>query len=143
MDLRGARVVVTGASRGIGEALADELASAGANLSLIARSEDALEAIADRTGGTAVAGDLTDGAFRTHAVATIETAGPIDVWINNAGYAAQGPFVEAERAEITAVLDLNLHVPIQLCRLVLPAMIERGRGRVVNVSSLAMAVNTP
>lgn len=143
MDLRNARVVITGASRGIGEALAVEFADAGSALTLIARTAADLEEVAKRSGGLALAGDLTDAGFRSDAVAAIEDDGAIDVWINNAGYATHGPFVDSERQDITAVLDVNLHAPIQLCRLVLPGMLERGAGHIVNVSSMAMAVNTP
>ena len=143
MDLQNARVVITGASRGIGAAIADELASAGAQLTLLARGADRLAEVADRTGATYVALDITDGAARAAALDQIEASGPIDVWINNAGVSTHGPFVEHDPADITRLFAANLEAPVQFCRSVLPAMIARGSGHIVNVSSMAMAVNTP
>lgn len=143
MDLKNRRVAVTGASRGIGEAIATELAAAGADLTLVARSQDALDAVADRLGATAITADLADASSRTELVDQIEAAGPIDVWINNAGLSVVGPFVENDADEIAAIFAINLEAPVQLMRAVLPAMIERGEGHIVNVSSMAMAVNTP
>ena len=69
--------------------------------------------------------------------------GPIDVWVNNAGLAVYGPFAEQDPADIAAVMRLNLEAPIDLCRRVLPGMLERRSGHLVNVSSVAMAVTTP
>jgi short-subunit dehydrogenase len=143
MDLQNARVVITGASRGIGAAMADELATAGASLTLIARNEQNLAAVAERTGAAMVLCDVTDADARNAAVTEIEATGPIDVWINNAGLGTVGPFVEQEPADIAAVLAVNLEAPMLLMRSVLPAMLERGQGTIVNVSSMAMAVNTP
>lgn len=143
MDLQNRRVVITGASRGIGEAIATELAAAGADLTLVARGQDALDTVADRLGATAISADLADPDSRVDLVRRVMEPGPIDIWINNAGLGVVGPFIENEPEEIAAVFAVNLEAPVQLMRAVLPGMIERGEGHIVNVSSLAMAVNTP
>ena len=143
MQLRNRRVVITGASRGIGAALADEFAAAGAELTLLARSAPQLADVAERTGAAHIVCDITDSAARAEAIEQIESNGPIDVWINNAGVTTHGPFVEHDPADISMLFALNLEAPIQFCRAVLPAMIDRGEGHIVNVSSMAMAVNTP
>ncbi len=143
MKLAGRRVVVTGASRGIGASIADVFAAAGAELTLLARSEGPLAEVAERTNAQHIAIDITDAAARADAVAQIEAGGPIDVWINNAGLSTHGPFIEHDPVDITKVFAVNLEAPVQFCRSVLPAMIARGSGHIVNVSSMAMAVNTP
>ena len=123
--------------------MADEFARAGADLTLLARSADELAAIADRIGAKYIVIDITDPAARSTALAQIEAAGPVDVWINNAGIETHGLFVEHDPEEITKLFAVNLEAPVQFCRAVLPSMIERGSGHIVNVSSLAMAVTTP
>lgn len=143
MNLSNRRVVITGGSRGIGAAIADTFADAGADLTILARSADALAGVAQRTGATPLAVDIADATARADAVARIEADGPIDVWINNAGVSTIGPFIESEPDDIATVFAINLEAPVQFCRAVLPAMVERGHGHMVNVSSLSMAVNTP
>ncbi len=143
MILSGRRVVITGASRGIGAAIADELATAGAKLTLLARNGELLAEVAERTNADFFALDVTDATARADAMRQIESSGPIDVWINNAGVSALGPFIESEPDDISKVFAINLETPVQFCRAVLPAMVERGHGHIVNVSSMAMAVNTP
>lgn len=145
MELNGARVVITGASRGIGAACARELSSRGADVALVSRDRSALQSVADELTGQkqVLAGDLLDDSFREELVATILEIGPIDVLVNNAGIEISGSLVDQSASEISAVLRLNLEVPALLCRAVLPHMIGRGSGHIVNVSSLAMAVNAP
>lgn len=138
MDLQGRRVLVTGASRGIGEATARAFAAAGATVALVARDAARLTALADELGGSAHPCDLTDAAATAALVDTVEQgAGPVDVLVNNAGLAPGGFFPDLDAAELEAVYRVNLLAPVQLCRVVLPGMLERGRGHVVNVSSLA------
>ena len=85
MHLEGKRVLITGASRGIGEALADKFSDAGAILALVA-NKDSLEAVADRVGGTTHAADLSDPAQVADLIGRVEEeAGPVDVLVNNAG----------------------------------------------------------
>lgn len=134
MDLAGRRLLLTGASRGIGAALADAFAARGAELLLVARPSAQLDDVARRTGGTALPCDLSDLAALPGLV---ERAGSVDVLVNNAGVSGVGWFVDRTLEEIDQVLTVNLLAPVHLCRLVLPGMLERGRGQVVNLSSMA------
>jgi short-subunit dehydrogenase len=94
MELPGARVVITGASRGLGEALAGAFAAAGSSVALVARDSDAIAALATSLGGTAHAADLADPAQVATLISRIEDeAGPIDVLVNNAAVVESGDFV--------------------------------------------------
>jgi len=137
MNLRGARVVVTGASRGIGAGLATELAARGAHVVLVARSRTDIEARAVELGGRSYPADLADPATIEPLVRAIEADGPIDVLVNNAGVDLTGALVDLEPERILQLLAVNLAAPMLLSRAVIPAMRERGRGHIVNVSSLA------
>jgi short-subunit dehydrogenase len=143
VDLSGATAVVTGASRGIGPHIATALAKRGAKLVITARSEPELTAVADglKSGGAsvvAIASDLTSDADRRALVEEAQSRlGAIDVLVNNAGGDPQRHFHNLTEDELQAVLDLNLTAPLMLTRLVLPGMLERGRGHIVNVSSMA------
>lgn len=140
MRLQGRRLLLTGASRGIGAALADGFAARGAELALVARPSAQLDAVATRTGGTAYGCDLSDLAALPDL---LERVGPVDVLVNNAGVSGVGWFVDRTLEEIDQVVTLNLLAPMHLCRLVLPGMIERGRGQVVNLSSMAAVFAPP
>lgn len=138
MELKGAHVLVTGGSRGIGAALAREFARAGARVSLTARTTDAIEALALELGGRAFTADLLDPDAVDSLIERVEAdAGPIDVLVNNAGLEDHGWFHESDVDDSRRVLHLNLEAPVVLTRDVLPGMIERGRGHLVYVSSLA------
>ena len=134
------RVLLTGASRGIGAALADAFAARGAELLLVARPSAQLQEVAARTGGTALPCDLSD---LTALPALVEQAGAVDVLVNNAGVSGVGWFVDRTLEEVDQVLTLNLLAPVHLCRLLLPGMLERGRGQVVNLSSMAAVFAPP
>lgn len=148
-ELDGAVALVTGASRGIGPYIARELSAQGARVALVARSAGELEAAAGEiasAGGSAlaVAGDLTKREDRARILATVaRELGPTDVLINNAGADAQREFHRLSEDEIEALLELNLHAPILLAHALLPGMLERGRGHVVNVSSMAGRTSFP
>ncbi len=138
MELKGAHVLVTGGSRGIGAALAREFARAGARVSLTARTTEAIDALALELGGQAFTADLLDPASVDSLIERVEAdAGPIDLLVNNAGLEDHGWFHESDANDARNVMHLNLEAPIVLTRNVLPGMIERGRGHLVFVSSLA------
>ena len=143
--LEGKVVLITGASRGIGEALALTFARRGANVVLAARSETALNRIAStcetinpQIETLVIPTDVTDEAQLRRLVAETESRfGRIDILVNNAGVLPSGSFVETEPGEMERTLELNLAVPIRLAQLVLPGMLARGEGTIVNVASQA------
>jgi uncharacterized protein len=138
MDLAGARVLVTGASRGIGEAVARAMSAQGARVALVARDGDALRSLAVELGGTAHPADLTDAAQVRALVERVEDeAGAVDVLVNNAGIDLAGPLAGMDADALTALYQLNLLTPADLCRQVIPGMVRRGRGHIVNISSMA------
>ena len=138
MELDGAHVLVTGASRGIGAGLARAFAAAGATVTPVARSAEAIGQLAAELGGTPIAADLTDSAALRGLIARAERAvGPVDVLVNNAGIDETGPLTGMGADALERLLALNVLAPMELTRQVLPGMIERGRGHIVNMSSLA------
>jgi short-subunit dehydrogenase len=138
MEIDGSTWVVTGASAGIGEAIAREAALRGARVIGLARRADALAAVTDSIGGVAWPADLGDPAVVDGLVARIEDEhGPTDVWVNNAGVETVGAFSDATADAVQTIHQLNLLSPIELCRQVIPRMEQRGSGHVVNVSSMA------
>ena len=137
MQLAGSRVVVTGASRGIGAELATRLAGKGARVALVARSHDAIAKLAADLGGDAYPADLADAATIDPLVRAIEADGPIDVLVNNAGVDLTGALTDLAPERIRELIAVNLVAPMLLSRAVLPAMRARGRGHIMNVSSLA------
>ena len=140
VDLNGARVLVTGASRGIGEAIAREAASRGAKVIGVARSAGALNSVMQSIGGVAYAADLSVESERADLVNRLEAIhGPIDVVVNNAGIDDTRMFAQASSIDVSQVITINQIVPIELMRQALPLMRSRGRGHVVNISSLAAA----
>lgn len=138
MQLDGAHVLVTGASRGIGAAMARSFADAGAQVSVAARSADALGKVATQVRGNAFEVDLLDPAAVDALVPRVEAvAGPVDVLVNNAGLESSQWLRTTTPADIRDVVRLNLEVPMVLSQAVLPGMLARGRGSLVYVSSLA------
>lgn len=133
-------VAVTGASSGIGEAIAREFGAHGADLTLVARREERLRALADSLPGRSVVTprDLSRIAEMTSWIAEAEAAlGPIDVLINNAGLQFVAPTAEMDCDDGELSLTVNLHAPLRIIRAVLPGMIARGGGHIVNISSIA------
>src|SRR5438067_746904 len=141
--------IVTGASRGIGVYIARELAARGLNLLLVARSEQELLRVADelRGHGSTIAVAAVDLADRDAARRIVEAAarelGPVDVLVNNAAIELQRRFHLLDVGEIETALRVDLIAPIELSRLLVPQMLERGYGRIVNISSLAGHVGFP
>jgi short-subunit dehydrogenase len=144
MQLAGKRVLITGASRGIGRSLAFAFARAGATVALVARDGTALDELASELGGTAHPADLLDPEQRNRLVHRVEDdAGPVDVLVNNAGLAHEGPLWEGTAEELDRQVQLNLTTPLELCRQALPRMLRRGSGHLVNVASLAALASVP
>ncbi|HEY7818260.1 MAG TPA: SDR family oxidoreductase, partial [Vicinamibacteria bacterium] len=141
--------IVTGASRGIGRATALALARKGFSVGLAARSADALLALESEIrdmGGRALS-ILTDVSDEASVGAMVGTAsrdlGPIDLLVNNAGTLIRAPVTETDSAGWDHVLGVNLKGAFLCTRAVLPSMIERRRGRIVNVSSISGKLGTP
>ena len=144
VELKGKHVVVTGGSRGIGEALAREFAARGSNVTVVARSVDALQKVAHDIKGNAVVADLTDDLVVDGLIEHIESMyGPIDVLVNNAGLETSTPFAIEDMREIRAVSRVNLEVPLLLTRHVINGMLDRNSGHIVFVSSLAGTAGFP
>ncbi|MGH3321649.1 MAG: SDR family NAD(P)-dependent oxidoreductase [Streptosporangiaceae bacterium] len=138
MRLTDTVAMVTGGSSGIGAATAQALASAGARLLLVGRDKERLAAVADRTGATAIVADLStpDGCAAT-AKRALHAAGRVDILVNNAGIGWAGRFASMDGGDIERLVAINLTAPLRLTRLLIPAMVERGSGHVVHVSSIA------
>jgi NADP-dependent 3-hydroxy acid dehydrogenase YdfG len=129
--------LVTGASSGIGAAVVERLRAEGLQVHALARSAKALAALAERTGCIAHALDVTDLADITR----LTTEVPFDVLVNNAGVDRPKSFLKADAEDIELLVDVNLRAVLHLCRLIVPGMVERDRGHVVNISSIAGAYN--
>lgn len=140
MRIHGRRVLLTGASRGIGAELARAFAARGAQLSLVARPSKQLDQIAAETGGTAHPCDLSD---LSALPGLVDRVGPVDLLVNNAGVSGVGWYLDRTEEEIVQVMTVNLLAPMTLCRLILPGMVERGAGHVVNLSSMAGVIAPP
>jgi NAD(P)-dependent dehydrogenase (short-subunit alcohol dehydrogenase family) len=134
--LNGKHAVVTGASRGIGLAIARALLAQGARVTLMARDAAALEAAAAGLGGATAwrTMDVTDPAAVAQAFAQ---AGAVDILVNNAGQAASAPFGRTDDALWQRMLDVNLTGAYHCIQAALPGMVDAGWGRIVNVASTA------
>tara|TARA_B100001287_G_scaffold227110_1_gene196986 strand:+ start:406 stop:1230 length:825 start_codon:yes stop_codon:yes gene_type:complete len=141
--------LVTGASYGIGFAIAKELASRGAHLILTARSGEKLEALASSIrseGGKAYTfnADLSISGSADELFEKISSEGiKIDLLVNNAGYGRWGEFTEFERSDYSKMLHLNINSLVELTHMCIPKMIERGGGGVINVGSTASFLPVP
>ena len=147
--LEGKTAIVTGASRGIGAAVAERFAAEGARVALVARTRDAhaelggslLETMATcRSHGAQVAmiqADLADGASRSTVVdeAVRLLGGPVDILVNNAAATVYAPVANYSLESRRAMFEVNFQAPVDLIQATLPQMLERGSGWVVNVSS--------
>ncbi|HUE04647.1 MAG TPA: SDR family NAD(P)-dependent oxidoreductase [Bryobacteraceae bacterium] len=143
MRIDGKVVLLTGASEGIGAACARAFGKRGARLSLVARTEEKMRAMACPA-AVITAGDLTVPAVREAAVAaTIDRFGAIDILINNAGMGLYHSAWSASLADARSLFELNFFVPLALTQLVAPHMRERGSGVIVNVASVAGRVTLP
>lgn len=125
--------LVTGASSGIGAAVVERLRREGLEVHALARSADALAALAARTGCIPHAIDVTDRAALAKLVGEVA----FDILVNNAGVDRPKKFLEAEEGDIDLLIDVNLRAVLHLCRLIVPGMAARDRGHVINISSIA------
>ena len=144
-DLSGRVALVTGASSGLGAAVARGLAGAGAKVAIAARRYDRLEALADEIGGAAIACDLLDAAQTDGLVAQVadQLGGPA-ILVNAAGMIAGVVPAEEEQPEsVMDTLTLNLIAPFRLCQDVFPHMVAAGGGAIVHVSSIGGVVGVP
>ncbi|MBI1884759.1 MAG: SDR family oxidoreductase [Chloroflexi bacterium] len=147
-ELAGRTALLTGASRGIGPYIARALVAEGMNLVLAARSAAELEAVAEEVRGAgvkavAVPTDVGDRASLEALAARAEESGGVDVLVNNAGIENISFYDKLDPDDIEHLLRVNLVGAMLLARLVLPGMLERGRGHIVNIASLAGKSGTP
>ena len=144
-DLSGRVTLVTGASSGLGAAVAQGLAGAGAKVAVAARRVDRLEALAEEIGGAAIACDLLDPEQAGGLVARVadELGGPT-ILVNAAGMIAGVARAEEERLDsVMQTLTLNLIAPFRLCQAAFPHMVAAGGGAIVHVSSIGGLVGVP
>ncbi len=144
--LAGRTAVVTGASRGIGAAIAAGLDRAGARVALIARDRAALEQVAAGLGNRPVvlAADLAGAEACTAVAAEADVAlGGVDVLVNNAAVAARRPTVELDAELIDQLYAVNVRAALLLVARLIPGMAKRGRGSIINLSSVSAVVGTP
>jgi len=144
MEITGKRILVTGATRGIGRALAERLAAAGARLALVARNAEALHALAATLGGKAFPADLGSATPVQGLIERIEAdGGGIDILVNNAAVSNINYVLQQSPNAIEALLRTNLLTPIHLCQQVIPRMLQRGGGHIVNMGSIAGVMPPP
>lgn len=141
--IAGMRGVLTGASSGIGRALAERLLTAQARLVLVARREDRLRELVDKLSNSArenvaiVTGDITSAEVRAEAMHTsIDRFGGLDLLINNAGIGAQGRFIEADPERVRRIFEVNFFALVELTRAALPRLREGRDPLIVNVGSI-------
>lgn len=139
MTLRGRQVVITGASSGIGRAAALELASRGANLVLAARRLEPLDEVAAlcRNAGVQCRVVVTDVSRREDCTRLLAEAGQVDVLVNNAGFAVFDSLEDARPEDLEEMMATNYFGAVWCSQAVLPQMLERGSGTIVNVASIA------
>ncbi len=140
VQISGSTALLTGATGGIGHAIARALAARGAKLILTGRRTDVLEPLASQLGGRALAVDLAE---RDEVTRLIAEAGEVDILVANAALPATGTLEDFSVREIDRALDVNLRAPIVLAHGLLPRMIERRSGHLVFISSLSGKAATP
>ncbi len=149
LGIRGKTALICASSKGLGRACAESLAAEGVNVVLNARSDGPLQetAAAIRTAHNvnvvAVAADITTPEGRAKVLAGAEAIGPIDILVNNAGGPPPGMWSDWEREDFIKALDANMLTPIDLMKTLLPGMIDRGWGRVVNITSQSVKSPIP
>ena len=146
LGIKGKRALVCASSKGLGRGCAEALAEAGVDLVLNARGAEVLEATASEIRATygvevtAVAADITTEEGRAKV---LEAAGQIDILVNNAGGPPPGVWSDWDREDFIAALDANMLTPIALIKALVPQMMDRGWGRVVNITSQSVRAPIP
>jgi len=141
--LAGKVAIVTGASRGIGKAISILLAQSGSRVVLAARSEPQLKSVSEEISSQngealVIPTDLTvDEEMERLVQQTLKEWGSVDVLINNAGFGKVAPVVKAKVSDWDETFRVNLRAPMFLSKLVLPTMMERGEGSIINISSVS------
>lgn len=151
IPLRGKRVLITGSSSGIGEAGAEQFAARGAEVILVARRAELLDAVAARIAGsggtaTAIACDLSDLEAVDALCDTVEQRfGGVDILVNNAGRSIRRPLAESldRWHDVERTMTLNYYSPLRLIRGLAPGMIERGDGHIINVATWGVLTEAP
>lgn len=134
IDLRGSRALVTGATGGLGQAIARRLAKEGAELIVSGRRLQVLEPLAQEIGATVIPADLEDLA---EVDRLMSEAGPIDVLVANAALSSSGQLLEYTPEQVARALTVNLHAPIAMARTAALGMVERGQGHIVMIGSVS------
>ncbi len=134
MGLKGQVALITGGGRGIGAAIARRFSRAGIRCFIASRTASELERVARETGAH---WDVCDVCLPEQVAALVRKAGPVQILVNNAGIADSAPFLKGDLEMWRHVMDTNLTSAFLLCRAVLPGMVERKYGRVVNIASIA------
>ncbi|GJF12280.1 short-chain dehydrogenase [Mycolicibacterium cyprinidarum] len=151
IELKGKRILLTGASSGIGEAAAEKLAGEGATVVAVARRRDLLDALVARIAGAGGAAhsyacDLSDLDAVDELVAAVEAQlGGIDILVNNAGRSIRRPLAESlERwHDVERTMSLNYYAPLRLIRGLAPGMLQRGDGHIINVATWGVKTESP
>jgi 3-oxoacyl-[acyl-carrier protein] reductase len=139
LGLRGRTAIVCGASSGMGLATAEALVAEGANVAMFARRRDQLEREAERLGALAVRGDVTiPGDLERLVQRTVDAFGGIDVLVNNSGGPPPGPAAGVQPEQVEHAVELLLLSVVRLTNLCLPYLGRSGRGRIVNITSIAV-----
>jgi 3-oxoacyl-[acyl-carrier protein] reductase len=144
-DLSGRRALVTGATGGIGGAIAKALHAQGAYVTLAGRRRDALEALEGELGGRAslLVAELADAEVCNGLIAAAESAGGLDILVNNAGITRDGLAMRMKDEDWQVVLDTNLTSAFRLARAALRGMMKRRHGRIVGITSIVGVTGNP
>ena len=148
-NIKGKKILLTGASRGIGPIIAETLANRGAIVALAARSSNELQAVASTLTKAGfkvlvVPVDLRDHKQREKLISDVlKEFGTIDALINNAGLETEGAYTELSWTEIRENIEVNIVAPMALTRLILPDMLENKSGNIINISSIAAKSGAP
>lgn len=144
-SLKGQRALVTGSSAGLGFAMAQILAAAGAEVWVNGRSQDAVDAAVAKIGGTARAAvfDVSDASARSEVLTQMQDLGGVDILINNVGMRDRRALEQFTGTDIERLLSVNLAAPFELAQAAGMQMAAKGYGRIVNVSSIAGLIAQP